>query len=98
MKWIARSRSEQNRAAIDPWTAVHFSAGLALGLMRAPALWAATAAIAYEVLEQAIERTEAGRELFETTGPESAVNAVTDLAVFAGGYQLGRRWSDVDSD
>lgn len=93
MKILAKNRSEQNRAAIDPWTVVHFAAGLALGLTRAPASWVAGAAVAYEVVEQVVERQEWGEDLFNVAGPESPANMVVDLAVLAGGYWLGERWS-----
>lgn len=93
MKLVATSKPDQNRAAVDPWTAVHFSAGLAAGLMEISRTSAFTAAVAYEVVEQIFERHDAGQELFETTGPEHPANAVVDLAVFALGHWLGRRWN-----
>lgn len=94
MKILAKNRSEQNEAAMDPWTVVHFAAGLALGLTRAPASWVAAGAVAYELVEQVLERRELGEELFHVAGPESPANVVVDLAVLAGGYWLGERWSD----
>ena len=33
MKPLATHKTEQNRTAIDPWTAVYLSSGPALGLM-----------------------------------------------------------------
>ncbi|MCI0432984.1 MAG: hypothetical protein L0271_04950 [Gemmatimonadetes bacterium] len=92
MNIVATRRAEQNRAALDPWTAVHFTTGLALGLMDAPRVPAIAAAIAYEIAEQVFERQPAGKELFQTRGPESAVNAIVDTVVFAVGHWLGSRW------
>ncbi|HEX2164768.1 MAG TPA: hypothetical protein VHM02_12525 [Thermoanaerobaculia bacterium] len=93
MRWFARAKPEQNRAAVDPWTIVHFAAGLAAGLVGTRLRWAMAAAAGYEVVEQAFERTETGRELFRTSGPEVAANAAVDLVVFAAGHALGRWWN-----
>ena len=93
MKLIATKKSEQNVAAVDPWTLVHFSTGLALGLMDVPPVRAFGAAAGYEVVEQWVERQEWGQDLFETHRPESAANAFVDLAVFAAGHWLGGRWN-----
>ena len=91
--WIATNKSEQNRASIDPWTAVHLSAGLALGLMDAPLARALVGAVAYELIEQMFERQDAGKAFFKTSGPEALHNAVVDVAVFVVGHALGRRWN-----
>lgn len=94
MKIIAREKSEQNRAAVDPWTAVHLAAGLAAGLMNVPLAAAVAASLAYEIAEQFFERQRWGQELFETSGPESPANAVVDTAVFFAGHVLGRLWNE----
>ncbi len=93
MKILARSKSEQNEAAIDPWTVVHFGFGLASGLMGIS--WPVTmlAAAAYEVFEQGLERSEFGQDLFETSGPENLPNVVIDLGVYGLGVWLGKRWN-----
>lgn len=93
MKLVATAKKDQNRAATDPWTVVHFGAGLALGLVNAPLKAALGAAIAYELVEQYLERSEEGKEFFDTAGPEVIPNAILDLAVFAAGHQLGRMWN-----
>jgi len=93
MKILATSKPDQNRAAVDPWTAVHLSAGLAAGLMEVSFPSALTAAVAYEAVEQVFERQDAGKEFFETTGPEHLANSAVDLVVFALGHWLGRRWN-----
>jgi hypothetical protein len=93
MQIVATEKREQNRAVIDPWTVVHFGFGLALGLMNAPLRASLAAAVAYELVEQYVERTEAGQELFDTSGPEAIPNAILDLAVLAAGHQLGQMWN-----
>lgn len=93
MKVVATGKPDQNRAAVDPWTMVHFSAGLAAGLIEVPFTGAMGAAVAYEAVEQLFERTDSGQEFFETSGPEHPANAVVDLLVFAAGHWVGRRWN-----
>lgn len=93
MKLIATRKEQQNRAAVDPWTLVHFSAGLALGLMDVSRARSVGAAVAYELVEQVFECSETGLEFFETSGPEVWVNAVVDVAVFAWGHAVGEAWN-----
>lgn len=93
MKAVARSKADQNEAAVDPWTLVHLSSGLAMGLMAVPLRWALLSAAAYEVIEQLVEREEWGQEMFESSGPETALNALADVAVFAVGHWFGSRWN-----
>lgn len=94
MKILATHKGEQNRAAVDPWTLVHFSFGLALGLMNARLAWSMGVAAGYEVVEQVFERREWGKRLFQTSGPESLPNALVDLVVFHAGHRLGTRWNE----
>lgn len=93
MKLLATRKRDQNRAAVDPWTVVHFSTGLALGLMDIPLRTSVAAAVAYEAVEQVLERRRVGQELFETSGPESVPNATVDVAIFVAGHLLGARWN-----
>ncbi len=94
MKIVATKKKEQNRAVIDPWTVVHFASGLALGLVGAPLrVWLPLAA-AYEVVEHYLEDSEIGKELFNTSGPEVAPNAVLDLVAFSAGHRLGKLWNE----
>lgn len=93
MKLLARSKPDQNVAAVDPWTAVHLAAGLAAGLMDLSRTSSMAAAVAYEVVEQVFERKEVGQEFFETHGPEHPANVMVDIAVFALGHWLGRKWN-----
>lgn len=90
---IATRKSEQNQAAIDPWTVVHFSMGLAAGLMRVPFPPAMAAAVAYEVAEHGFENSKEGQEMFNISGPENMSNVLVDVAVFALGYWLADKWN-----
>lgn len=94
MKLIATEKREQNHAMLDPWTVVHFGTGLASGLMGVPRHLSFSAAVAYELVEQYVERQKWGRELFETHRHESVPNAVVDVAVFVAGHYLGEAWND----
>lgn len=98
MRLVATEKAHQNRAILDPWSLVHFATGLATGLAdidRAPAIGAA---IAYELVEQDLERREFGQELFDTAGPESIANAVADVVLFAAGHVLGELWNRTARD
>ena len=93
MRLVARSKTDQNRAAVDPWTAVHLAAGLAAGLMEISTARALGAALGYEAVEQWFERSEVGQDFFEVSGPEHPSNVAVDLVVFAAGHWLGRQWN-----
>jgi hypothetical protein len=93
IKLLATRKSEQNRAVVDPWSAVHLTSGLAMGLMAIPFDRSFGAAVGYELVEQFAERNEWGQEFFETSHPESLPNALFDLAIFAVGHWLGSRWN-----
>lgn len=93
MKLVATRKDEQNQAALDPWTVVHFASGLAAGLVGVPRAVSFPAAVLYEVVEQYAERTPAGQDFFEAAGPERLPNVAVDLAVFALGQWLGERWN-----
>lgn len=86
----ARAARRTNRRALDGWTVVHALAGALAAAAGAPRSWAYGGALAYEAAEQALERTEAGRQLFGTQGPESLPNVAADMAAFAAGYELLR--------
>jgi hypothetical protein len=93
MKLIATRKGEQNSAVLDPWTFVHFAAGLAAGLMALPRDWSVAGAVAYEMVEQYAERQRWGQDVFETTREESVPNAVVDVIVFAVGHRCGEVWN-----
>jgi len=90
---VATEKADQNRAVVDPWTAVHFSTGLAFGLMDLPLEECLAAALAYEAVEQVVERQKWGRELFKTSRPETLLNAAMDMGAFALGHWLGGLWN-----
>ena len=93
MKLVARRKAEQNLAVVDPWTLVHLSSGLAMGLMDLPLEKSLGVALGYELVEQFVEREEWGQELFETSRPERPGNAVMDLLAFGVGHWLGSLWN-----
>lgn len=93
MKIVATRKAEQNRAVLDPWTVVHFAAGLASGLVNAPLRVTLPLAVLYEVGEYVLESNDVGQDIFDTSGPEAVPNAVVDVAVFALGHGLGSRWN-----
>ena len=93
LRVLARRKSEQNAAVVDPWTLVHLSTGLAFGLMNIPYGRSLAAAAAYEVVEQFVQRDERGQSLFEVSGPEAPLNAVADVVVFSLGHWFGSAWN-----
>jgi hypothetical protein len=90
---IARNKSQQNEAWVDPWTFVHVGFGLAFGLMEIGFWKSMAAASVYEVFEQVLERSSYGKAAFKTSGPERPGNVAVDLAVFAIGHGLGTLWA-----
>jgi len=66
---------------------------MALGLMDLRFDSCMAVATAYELVEQVVERQPLGQELFKTPAPDSPLNAVFDLAVFALGHWVGTRWN-----
>lgn len=93
LKLVATRKSEQNEAVLDPWTGVHIGAGLAAGLMGMTFTSSMLLAVTYEFAEQAFERSDQGKQLFKTSGPEHALNAVADVVVFAAAWYLGNAWN-----
>ncbi len=98
MRLVATEKAHQNRAMFDPWSVVHFATGLAAGLAEVDERVAIGAAIAWEFVEQDLERREIGQQLFETSGPEKVGNAIADVALFSAGYVLGRLWNRTARD
>ena len=89
---IATKRAEQNSAALDPWSVVHFGSGLALGLLGVSLPVGIALGVGYEVIEHAAESHRVGQRIFLTQGPESGVNMAMDMVLLAGGVALGNRW------
>lgn len=93
MPLLALSPRDQNVALLDPWSAVHLAAGLALGLVGVSVPVATGIAVAYEGAEYAAENSsEQVRRLFRVSGPETLTNQIVDIALLALGAELGRRW------
>ena len=93
MKLVALNKKDQNEAWVDPWSAVHFSVGLAFGLVGIHFWKTVAAAIAWDIFEQVAERASWGQKFFRTSGPESWGNVGTDTALFLGGWYLGQRYN-----
>ena len=93
MKWVATKKAEQNKRPVDPWTVVHFSTGLAAGLIEMDEMKAYSLAVAYEIIEQFFERDPEGQRFFKVSRPESFGNAIVDVLVFVVGHKLGRAWN-----
>ncbi len=85
MKLLAKSKSEQNEAWVDPWTLVHFGAGLAFALAGRPKWPSMAAAAAFEVVEQLSEKK-----------PETIGNAAVDMAVFYLGFVAGEKFNETE--
>ena len=93
MRLVAIKKSHQNEAWIDPWSAVHATSGLALGLTGVGFWTSIAAAVIYDVLEQLFERSPYGQKFFNTSGPESWGNVITDLLLFSTGWYLGDKYN-----
>ena len=93
MRLVARNKAEQNLAAVDPWTVVHAGTGLAVGLMGFSWGAALLGAVAYELLEQPLERAEFGKSLFNVSKPENRANQLVDVFVFMAGFRAGQSWN-----
>jgi len=91
MSLVARNKSEQNNAAIDPWTAVHLATGLGAGLMDLPLKPVMVAGALYEILEQVLESKP--DNIFNVSGPEILSNVAVDMLVLWAGWHLGQRWN-----
>jgi ABC-type lipoprotein release transport system permease subunit len=90
---IATSKGTESLALLDPWTLVHFSIGLAAGLVGLSAGVAVGAAVAYELAERPFEHTKLGQNAFNVSQPESTANQVVDVFAFAAGHAAGAAWN-----
>ena len=81
--------------ALDRWSIMHFAVGVGAQQIGMSAPWYIAAAVAYEIYEQKYETNEDGtRNIFKNSGPESALNAVSDIGVGVAGYYLSQKfWS-----
>lgn len=88
MTIVALSKDEQDSAFVDPWTVVHFSVGLALGLLEVSAAFTMIVSTIHEIIEL---RPQA-MKFFKST-PESVGNVVIDMASVMGGWWLGDKYA-----
>lgn len=88
------ARHPQDEALTDPYTVLHFSAGLATGLGRVGTLRAVIGAAVVDYLFSKLYDTPVG--IYRKTGHEPPENKVADIAIFALGNYLGRRWTSAD--
>jgi hypothetical protein len=79
-----------NAKMLDKWSAAHVATGVGAGAAGLSFPWAMGLAAAYEVVEYAHEWPK-GSVLFGSKRPESGINVVADLVVFAAGWWLGRK-------
>lgn len=93
MKILATNKSEEDKALIDPWTAVHAGVGLAAGLLGLNFFWSMAGAAAYEVVEHHVQKNKLGHQIFGTHEPEVLGNAITDVGIFGIGWWLGDKWN-----
>jgi len=93
MKLVALHHDDQNAALFDPWSLIHLSAGLFAGLVGIGVVPSMIAAVAYEGFEQLAESQPWGQKIFKTSGSETFVNIVSDVALFAVGWYLGERYN-----
>ncbi len=81
---------ELQKSPVDPWTAMHVAVGVLAGGLKVPFLAYLGASVLYEFLEQHIEAQPTN--FFAVSGPETGMNALTDVLVGIGGYAGGRKW------
>jgi len=84
-----------NADALDRWSLVHLMNGLGLGLLGLRPVLALGGAVVYEVGEYAHEWPR-GSVLFGSKQAETLANVVTDLALYSGGYFVGRNYKKVE--
>ena len=90
MKLYAKSRSEQ--AVTDPYSVLHYSAGLATGLGGIGALEAVLGAVVLDIVWSALFKSQP-TGLLRKSENEPPINKVADIALFALGNYMGRRWN-----
>ena len=84
-----------NNSFLDWWTLVHLGTGIGLGLIKIPRPYAYPLLIGFEILEN-IAMRKGFEELFkEKEGP---INAISDILVASGGYEVTRRLSQNSSN
>ena len=90
MNIIAKHKGDL--AVLDPWSAIHFSSGLATGLGDVSLGKAIAIAVASDLL-MAYIFTSQKTGLLRSFADEPPLNKVADVALFALGNHLGRKWN-----
>jgi len=83
--WVA---GRPNASPFDAWSGIHVTAGVILAALRVTPAGVVILNIAYEVLEQVIEREKPN--LFGSRGPETVTNMATDIAITMLAYLAAR--------
>ena len=76
---------------VDWWTVVHFSSGFVASKFGVSEPVALAGAVLYELVEQPVLRSQAGRRFFGASGPEVIPNQIIDVLIFWAGYRLATR-------
>jgi hypothetical protein len=77
---------------LDPYSLLHYSAGLATGLGGVAPIKAIVGAALADLAFSYLYQRPTG--LFRKTEVEPPINKVADIALFALGNYMGRRWSE----
>lgn len=88
---------DANLTLIDRWTPGHFIAGFIAGLYAVPLGWFIALHGAYDLIEQAVERTPAGAVIFATSGPENVTNIIGDTTAALMGWRIGKELRNAQS-
>lgn len=85
------AKHKYDSALTDPYSLLHYSAGLATGLGGVAPFKAIVGAAVVDLAFSYLYQRPTG--LFRKTGHEPPLNKVADIALFALGNYMGRRWS-----
>lgn len=88
------AKHPHDAALTDPYSLLHYSAGLATGLGKVPPLKAIIGAATVDLVFSYLYQRPTG--LYRKTGAEPPLNKVADIALFALGNYMGRRWQSQD--
>jgi hypothetical protein len=80
-----------NKGAVDVYTPAHVAIGMVFGMLGVGFGTSMAVAVGYEIIEQFVERSDFGQQLFRSRGPEGPLNVAIDVAVFAAGHWAGSR-------
>lgn len=86
------ARHPQESAMLDPYSLIHYSAGLATGLGKVKPGRALIGAAVVDFVFSYLFEAPTG--LYRKTGVEPPINKVADIGLFMLGNYMGRRWSE----